>query len=195
MYGLIQKIILPLLKLFFIVKKNSEAWDRRFPVKYKKSDRSIWFHAASVGEVNAVKPLINRIIKESGFPVFMTVMTETGFKVASETEGLTDVLLFPFDSIAGLKKIVRAKNPLLLLIAETEIWPGMIDTAYRNNIPVVICNARLTEKSLNSYRKINFIVKKIFPKIKEVLAQSEIDCDHFKTLGLKNVINDNLEII
>jgi 3-deoxy-D-manno-octulosonic-acid transferase len=189
MYKLIQKIALPVIKTYFTLNGRIDEWTRRFPKKYNNSAPSIWVHASSVGEVNAAKPLINKLINESNSSVFMTVMTETGLKTAKGIHGLEDVLLFPFDSISQLKKIFKAKNPKLLIIIETEIWPGIIDLAYRKKIPVVMCNARVTVKSLNTYQKTSFIWKRVYPKITEVLAQSELDEKHFNILGLEKVIN------
>ncbi len=141
----------------------------------------ILIHAASVGEVNAMKPLLRAL--QQNFPekkVLVTTNTVTGLKVAQKlgVEAKLAVLDLPHLRRAQLE----ASNPVLVLIVETEIWPNLLYQAKRRGIAVVFVNARLSARSLLHYRKLRPLLQALQAPVKGIFAQSASDARRFRQL-------------
>ncbi|MCB5250791.1 MAG: 3-deoxy-D-manno-octulosonic acid transferase [Candidatus Cloacimonadales bacterium] len=176
--------------LYFLFRNNN--FKQRFRIKELSLTDTIWIHASSIGEVNAVKPLLLKLIRLYPRRSFvMTCMTKTGLENAKKINNKLTVLPFPFDMPHIIKRFVRVIDPSLIILVETEIWPNLINIAYKNKIPVAIVNGRISDKSYPRYHYTRFFWKNIFKKIMIVNAQSEKDSQRFKSLGSKNVLNSN----
>lgn len=176
--------------LFFIFRKNQ--FKLRIKIKPFYLDNTIWIHASSVGEVNAVKPLLTKLIEKYPKNSFlMTCMTKTGLETAKKLSSKLVVYPFPFDTQSIMKKMFQTFNPKLIILVETEIWPNMLSVANSKNIPVVIVNGRISDRSFPKYKFFRLFWKSIFRKISSVNAQSEIDAQRFLYLGCKKVYNSN----
>ena len=149
---------------------------------YKKS---VWFHAASFGEVNALKPFIVEFNKQHPEQnIVLTTMTTTGAQAGSS---LRDVNLryVPLDSSLGLRAFFCKFHPQLLIIIDTELWPNMIDIAHSKNCPVIIINARMQEKNCNAYLKHEDLVKDLIGKrLSKVLCVAYSDKERFEKIGV-----------
>jgi len=176
--------------LFIMFRNNS--FKQRIKIKSHVLDNTIWIHASSVGEVNAVKPLIIKMIESYPKTTFlMTCMTKTGLEAAKKISSKLIIHPFPFDTVKIMKRAFNTFNPKAILIVETEIWPNMIDIAYKKRIPVIMVNARISDKSFPKYKLSKLFWKGIFAKISQVNAQSEIDLERFLYMGSKHVLNAN----
>ena len=190
-YNILYKPLLNLLSfgvdlLFPLFSKNKE----RIAKGYPNLDNSIWIHASSVGETNALKPFIIQIIKD--YPndnIVITTMTTTGKQSAQAISQSLEVKLIPFDIPRYISKILTQLSPKVLIIAETEIWPAMITESNKRNIPIMISNGRISNRSFPRYKKLSFFLKFLTSSITEILAQSELDSKRFKELGFKNTNN------
>jgi 3-deoxy-D-manno-octulosonic-acid transferase len=181
-------LFLPL--LFIIFRKNQ--FYQRIKIKELDIDNTIWIHASSVGEVNAVKPLVNRLIEQNPRMNFlMTCMTKTGFDTAKKLNNKLVVYPFPYDLKSIMKRAFKIFKPKMIILVETEIWPNMISIAHKKKVPVVIVNGRISDKSFPRYRLSRLFWKIIYKKISLVNAQSEIDAERFRYFGCQNVQNAN----
>ena len=145
----------------------------------------IWIHAASVGEVNAVIPLILKINAEQpDTPITLTSNTTTSAAIALKQFPL-DVqhIYFPLDYLWAMKRIIKLINPKAIFIVETEFWPNLYRYANKKDIPLIIINGRISEKTLHAKDWLKKIYAITLPLVTKVYARSETDKDRFIQLG------------
>ena len=146
----------------------------------------IWIHAASVGEVNAVIPLILKIHSETpDLAITLTSNTQTSAQVIKNQ--LPDSIqhyYFPLDYKWAIKRLINKLTPQAIFIVETEFWPNLYTQVHKNNIPLVIINGRISEKTLHAKKWLKNIYAEILPLVAHVYARSETDQERFIELGL-----------
>jgi len=146
----------------------------------------IWIHAASVGEVNAVIPLILKIQQENPkLPITLTSNTITSASIVKKQ--LPDNIqhyYFPLDYRWAIKRIINKIKPKTIFIVETEFWPNLYTQAHQKNIPLIIINGRISEKTLHAKNWLKNIYAEILPLVTKVYARSETDQSRFIKLGL-----------
>ncbi|MFH1359911.1 MAG: 3-deoxy-D-manno-octulosonic acid transferase [Candidatus Omnitrophota bacterium] len=150
-----------------------------------KSKENIWIHAVSVGEVLSVKQLIQNIKK--AFPrhqIVLSTVTKTGYAMATKDKGAADVVIFaPLDFSFVVRKVLNLINPKIYIVAETELWPNLLTSLNKRNIPIVQVNGRISDKSFQGYKKIHFFFKKEINRISAFCMQSETDHERVIELG------------
>lgn len=158
---------------------------------YKKGEQGyLWFHCASIGELNAVKPLIKHIKeKYPNKKILLTTMTVTGFESANTVKEINETKLLPFDLILLYMRFFKRFNPQALIIVETELWFSLLSACRKAKIPVGIVNGRISDKSLNKYHFLSRFLKKSFKHVSFVGAQSDEHKNRYLSLGFKNVHN------
>jgi len=169
-------------------KRYRTGWAQRFG-RIVRKDRAlkkcIWLHAVSVGEVNAATTIIKEL--ENRFPDFeilISTTTDTGFARANALLGENlQVFYFPFDLSWIMRRAFRKIRPAICLLMELEVWPNFVSIAQQSNIPVVVVNGRISDKSFARYKKIKLITKRIFRKVTLVLAQTDEYAQRFRELG------------
>ncbi len=150
----------------------------------------IWIHAASVGEVNACKELVKELLeRHPDRDILLTTTSTTGMKTAQQIDKHLYTHLLPLDIPRIMTKFIKTLNPCIVVLIETEIWPVMLDQLQRHKIPVILVNARISDKSYPKYKRMNLLWKVIQPFITQINAQSELDADRFRFLGFKDVKN------
>jgi 3-deoxy-D-manno-octulosonic-acid transferase len=147
----------------------------------------IWLHCVSVGETNAARPLVEKLIEE--FPdhrLIVSTTTKTGQDLAQKLfAGRADaVIYFPFDWKFSVKKALATYKPELILLMETEIWPRFIREAKLAKAKVAIVNGRLSNKSFQNYSKVRFFISKVLANVDLALMQAEPDAERIKGLGI-----------
>lgn len=155
-----------------------------FPEKIKPN--GIWFHAASVGEVNAVVPLILKIIKENPtLTITLTSNTLTSYSIVKKhlTSNFQH-LYFALDYRWAIKILINKIKPKTVFIVETELWPNLYTELNKQKIPLIIINGRISEKTLDAKQWLKDIYARILPLVTKVLARSELDQSRFIGLGL-----------
>lgn len=191
-------ISLPVLPLicFFSEKRRSNLFLRfgfqsDFKPK-KKSEKRIWIHALSVGEVNSVVPFIKELKKSyQGLNIIFTTTTRTGQETAKrllmdDSGKLIDQLgYFPFDLGWSIRKIAGQIEPDSVIIVESDLWPNFLFEMEKMAVPVILINARLSKRSLKGYQKFKFIFKPLFSVFKKIMLQSRIDEKRFQKIGIK----------
>ena len=183
------------LPLYFFRGKFHRGFFRRFGFLPKglNLDEPIWIHAVSVGEAISIKGLIGKI--REAYPnkkLVISTVTATGNKIARSLISEGDFLTYlPLDFSFIIKRVMRKIKPCLFIIAETEIWPNLIACLYKEKIPIVTVNGRISDNSYSGYRTIRFLIRPILSKIKKFCVQSEIDALRLINLG---VAKENIQV-
>ena len=146
----------------------------------------LWVHAVSVGEVQAVLPLIKQLLSENpDLPVTVTTTTPTGSARVREQLGEQVFhVYFPYDLPLALTGFIRRVRPRALLMVETEIWPNLLYLCRRHGIYTLLANARLSEKSARRYARFGRFTRQTFSDIDCVAAQDDADATRFRELGV-----------
>jgi 3-deoxy-D-manno-octulosonic-acid transferase len=167
---------------------QQECLERFGPFQPVKNTGAIWFHAVSVGETNAAQPLIEHYLK-LGHPVLVTNTTKTGqarakslFQKAPYLD-LFQAVYLPVDQKPLLKQFFQCYQPKILALVETEIWPNLIAEAKLQQIPCILLNARLSEKSAQGYAKVRRLTRPMLQQLTWMLAQDEATQQRYVSLG------------
>ncbi|MDM3872295.1 lipid IV(A) 3-deoxy-D-manno-octulosonic acid transferase [Porticoccus sp. W117] len=162
-------------------------WGERFGfVPRLKADKVIWVHSVSVGETLAAVPLIKQL--QQRYPnaqLVVTTMTPTGSErvVASFGDSVYHVYA-PYDLPDVVARFLKRVQPDVLVIMETELWPNLVLGCAKRDIPVVVANARLSQKSADGYAKMPALMQSLLANISAVAAQHSDDGQRFLDLGL-----------
>ena len=162
-------------------------WAQRFGKVSRRSPekKCIWFHAVSVGEVNAAKTIIKELeTRFSDFEIVISTTTDTGFARATNLFNQDhQVFYFPFDFSWVMHRAFGNIRPTICLLMELEIWPNFISLAKRLDVPVVVVNGRISDKSFSGYKRIRPFARKIFGKINLILSQTDEYAQRFRKIG------------
>lgn len=179
----------------------------RVPERIRRSlgaEARIWIHAVSVGEVLAASRLIEELGRRlaetdprqdaAAWRVMISTTTRTGQALARDRFGADRVFYFPLDFGWAVRAWLRAVRPRMLVLAETEFWPRMLAECRRAGIPVAVVNARISDRSWPRYRRLAWVWQRILGGVTLALAQSELDAERLRALGVKNVeVGGNLK--
>jgi len=166
-----------------------ERWLERlgfFKPKNKMSTQPLWIHAVSVGETLAIVPLVKLIqARYPDIPIVMTTMTPTGAErvKASFADTVTHYYC-PYDLPCALRRFIKKLNPRACVIVETELWPNLVNSCAHSGIPLLVANARLSERSARGYTRFSTLARQMLEQINMIAVQNEIDGQRFLDLGL-----------
>ncbi|HFQ5177434.1 TPA: lipid IV(A) 3-deoxy-D-manno-octulosonic acid transferase [Vibrio vulnificus] len=192
LYTLLLALAAPLL-LFGLYRskpnkpKFGQRWKEHFGItpKLVGQNQPLWIHAVSVGESLAAIPLIKEIKEKTPDQVIVvTTTTSTGAEQIAKLGNLVEHRYMPIDFAFAVRGFLKAINPAKMLIIETELWPNTLATVHKANIPIIVVNARLSEKSQQNYAKVKSLFNLIHPCLSKVLCQSKADADRFAKLGV-----------
>jgi len=146
--------------------------------------KSLWIHASSVGEVRLAKTLITSL-QENGETrsIVLSTFTPTGFDLAVE-ENLPHVFRLPFDFPLWLNPVFDRIKPSQLILIEAELWPSLLRLCKKNNVPVLQVNGRVSEKSLERYRKFNSFFLWMTEAVTQFSMRSQKDAERLFELGV-----------
>lgn len=150
---------------------------------------AIWVHAVSVGEVLASKPVVDGLRQEfPKRPIFVSTTTATGQQLARDRiRSATGIFYFPFDWRGPVRRALKAIQPALAVILETEIWPNFMREAERAGVPVVFVNSRISDRSMRRFRRFQRLIRPLFQRAlgaaRLILAQSEEDARRLEEMG------------
>lgn len=200
-YRSVSTVALPLASLYLMWRSRRQPayrdyWDERFawgtyPLRTERP--RVWIHAVSVGETNAAKPLLEAMLKSwPECDVVLTHMTPTGREAGKRLVRLAPERIrqcyLPYDAPYAVEKFVRQVRPTLGVIMETEVWPNLMHEMTAHGIPVVLANARESEKSRAQAQKAIEVMGPAFGSFAAVLAQSDEDKARLESLGAKDVL-------
>jgi len=188
LYLLAGAVLSPMV-LYRVIRHNRyrTGWAQRFGKITRRNPRKkcIWLHAVSVGEVNAAKT----IVKELGnrfpdFEIILSTTTDTGFAQANALFGKNlQVFYFPFDISWMMRRAFENIRPTMCLLMELEVWPNFVQIARSLNVPVIVINGRISERSFARYKRIRPIAKAVFGRVSLVLAQTNEYAQRFREIG------------
>jgi 3-deoxy-D-manno-octulosonic-acid transferase len=163
-------------------------WANRFGKIVRKDPalkKCIWLHAVSLGEVNAASTIIEELENRfSDFEIVISATTDTGFARATAVFGANHkVFYFPLDLSCTMRRAFHGIQPAICILMELEVWPNFVLIADQLNIPVVVVNGRLTDRSFSKYKKIKPLAKEIFRRLSLVLAQTDEYAQRFIEIG------------
>lgn len=150
-----------------------------------KDKETVWFHAASVGEVKAILPLIKKFRDSAPrFHVVLTTVTRTGHRIAQESIGEEGtVLYFPLDFCFSVFRAVRVIHPVMVVLIESEIWPNFLYRIQRKKIPIALINVRMSMRSYRRYRRASFFMKRFVQLLSLVTTPTTREAAKMVLLG------------
>ncbi len=194
LYTVFLYILLPLimLRLYWrgrLAPAYRQRWRERLGVSAPFSplpQKPIWLHAVSVGETLAAQPLVAAIQQQwPGRPLLITTMTPTGSERVRAIWGdAVQHVYAPYDYPHAISRFLQAWSPAALVIMETELWPNTLAAAHARGIPVLLANARLSEKSAAGYARAGGLTRSLMQSLSAVAAQDEATASRFRAIGL-----------
>ena len=170
------------------IKRFNERVGR--PSKERPEGRLIWLHGASVGESISMLPLINRLLEiYPDVHVMVTTGTTTSAEVmAKRLPERAFHQYLPIDNPIFTSRFVRYWHPTIALWFESEFWPAMLSTIKRRNIPLILINGRISNKSFKRWQQFEYIIKELLACFTACLGQSEEDAYRLRVLGAKDAM-------
>lgn len=195
-YNFLLRVLYPLAISRYIEKrkKNGKEDTKRFnerlgkPEKPRPEGKLIWMHGASVGESVSMLPLIARLLET--YPdahIMVTTGTTTSAEIMAKR--LPDRAFhqyFPIENPVFAARFLRHWHPDIALWFESEFWPSMLSAIKKRNIPLILVNGRISNKSFKRWQQFEFVIKEILDCFSLCLGQSDEDAYRLRVLGAKN---------
>lgn len=193
-------LLITLLTPFFVVRlylkgRQSPAYKQRIRERFAflsvfDVPITVWVHAVSVGETIASKAVVEGLIDKYGAEhILMTTTTPTGADTVKRLfKGQIRHRYFPYDLPGVVHAYLKKVNPEVIVVIETEIWPNLWHVAKARNIPVMMVNARLSEKATRRYLKLKSLVAETVNKATCIACRNQNDVANFKRIGAKTEI-------
>jgi 3-deoxy-D-manno-octulosonic-acid transferase len=144
-----------------------------------------WIHAVSVGESMAAAPLVQAIRERwPGLAVVMTTVTATGARVVHDRlAGMVTHRYFPVDLPGAVRRALDAVRPRFFIGMETELWPNFYAALGARNIPAMVANGRISDRSYRGYRRVRFAIAPALRRVAAFGMQTRGDLDRIVALG------------
>jgi 3-deoxy-D-manno-octulosonic-acid transferase len=144
----------------------------------------VWVHAVSVGEVMAATQLIRELkAKLPGWVVAVSTTTETGQRLALERLPESPVFYLPLDFAFGVRRYLRVLGPKMLVLIESELWPRLMNECAKDAVPMVVVNARVSDRSFPRYMRLRRLWRPLLGKVSLFLAQSKETAERLVKIG------------
>ena len=149
----------------------------------------IWLHCVSVGEIQAARPLVRKLLKN--FPehkLVISTITDTGQEMARRlfADKAALIFYFPFDWKFAVRRALKAIKPQVVLLMETELWFNFLREAHKSGVKVAIVNGRLSQRSVDRYSWIPKFMQRAFHYVDLALMQSQGDAGRIRNIGMRN---------
>lgn len=149
--------------------------------------RPVWVHALSVGEVRSARPLVAALAQRIGpARIVGSAATLTGYReaAAAYAPAAGRVIFSPFDLLWSVRRMAARIDPALVIVVESDVWPNFLHEMGRRRVPVVLVNARLSDRSLAGYRRLGRFGRTLFGGFGAICTQSQEDARRFRSLGI-----------
>ena len=185
-------IISPIIILYRILrgKEDIKRVGEKFCIYSQKiNKKKIWIHAASVGELMSIVPVIRKLEKNKKIKdILLSTSTISSGKIFTKLKlKKTSHIYFPLDNKYIVKRFIKCWQPKLAIFIDSEIWPNMFNNLKLSNIPIIIMNARITERSFNKWQIFPNFANQVFGKISLALPQNLETLKYLKLLKVKNI--------
>ena len=186
-------ILSPIIIIVRLLKKKEDI--KRFKEKFcffskqRNKGKLIWFHGASVGEIQSIIPLVEKFEKDKNIKqILITSNTTSSSKILSKLNLKKTIhQFFPIDTKFLSNRFIYYWRPSKVFFIDSEIWPNTLNNLYEKKIPTILLNARITNKSYKRWMKIPNFAKSIFEKFSLCLSSSNETKKYLKKLGAKNI--------
>ncbi len=188
----LSEIIYLLSRIIGIFVRKDSNFAERLGMVYPGGRYDILMHAASVGEINGVRPLVNKLLDK--FPkikIVITLNTVAGKKILTDLNDKVTVTLAPLDIFHLRMNQLQQLKPRLIMIAENEIWPQLLFAAAVKKIPVLFVNARMSARTFERLKKYSSFILPPQNSIERIVCQSEQDSERFSLIFHKPVQTEN----
>ena len=200
-YRALSNILFPVFILIIYLRKilkkedsyryREKIFPKYFNITRKDNTKLIWFHAASIGELKSILPILSEINKkQKDIEFLVTTITLTSANLAKEEfKNFKNVFhrFFPIDSEFLIKKFLKLWKPSAIFLVDSEIWPNLILVAKKNGIPLSLLNARITTKTFKRWMILNSFAKKIFNSFDLCLTSNNETKVYLDRLNAKNI--------
>ncbi len=169
-----------------VLGKNRTGWSQRFGnvPTFDPTKKRIWIHAVSLGEVNATSKLVNTIEQQRpDVDIVFSTTTDTGYARAVQLYGRDRVFRFPLDISTVISKALNRIHPTIIVLVELELWYNFVCMSAQRDIPVLVVNGRLTERSAKRLSLLGPIARSMFRNLSWVSAQDQSIASRFIELG------------
>ena len=197
---------IPLVRLREKYRKSffSRLWMKRLGqlphrVDPVRTPTAVWIHALSVGEVLSAEPLVKALARKHGAAnMVFTASTQTGVETAIRVIApyVRAVRHFPYDTLFSVNRALSVIRPQTVVIVETDLWPNFLYRLNQHHIPVYLVNSRLSGRSYQGYKRIDFVMVPLLSMFRRICVQAERDRRRFLDLGVPGetvVITGNLK--
>ena len=186
-------IFSPLIIIFRLFKKKEDP--KRFKEKFcffskkKLNGKLIWFHGASVGELQSIIPLLEKLDRNKKIKqILVTSNTLSSSKILDKYKFKKVVhQFFPIDTNYLSQKFLNYWNPSTAFFIDSELWPNMINNLNNKRIPLVLLNARISKKTFQKWNIISSFAKKLFEKINFCFPANKESANYLRKLGSKKI--------
>ena len=196
-YSLCVVLLLPVAVIYLLWRARKQPeylkhWGERFGffghLSRPANGLLIWLHAVSVGETRAAQPLISALRERyPDHQILITHMTPTGRATSQELFGDSIAQCYlPYDTTWAMQRFLRHFSPRFGLVMETELWPNLVAACAQRDVPLMLVNARLSEKSAAGYAKLPALAKEALQGLHAIGAQSQDDADRLTALGARS---------
>ena len=144
----------------------------------------VWLHAVSVGEVNVLRTLVERLQTEHPeWELAISTTTRTGYELARKRFAEHTVFYCPLDFSWAVRRAMRRVRPGLLVLAELELWPNLVRAAREHGTKIAVVNGRLSDSSARGYGRVRWFVASVLRQVSLIVAQNEQYAERFRSLG------------
>ena len=193
LYTLLLYLGMPLIAVrLWLRSRKSPAYAKRIGERFALSlpqfqRGGIWIHAVSVGESIAAAPIVKALQKQyPQLPITLTCMTPTGSEQIQSMFGdSVQHCYLPYDYPPASRRFLKGVQPCLAIVMETELWPNHINQCARLNIPVVLANGRLSERSARGYGRFPKLVAPMLAQLDALAVQTQVEAQRFIELGAR----------
>ena len=200
LYRTITFIFYPLIIIFIYLRRFNKKEDKKrykeklfsscFNIKRNYDLKLIWFHAASIGELKSILPVINELDKSNNYEFLVTTVTLSSANLAeNELRRFKRAThrFFPIDVKFLMEKFLDLWKPDAIFLVDSEIWPNLIFLSSQKKIPISIINARITFKSYKRWMMVPNLAKLIFNQFNLCLASNKETKKYLENLNAKNI--------
>jgi 3-deoxy-D-manno-octulosonic-acid transferase len=159
---------------------------QQYPHPKQASKKPLWIHALSIGELLSAGSLIRRLRQELGDrPLYVSVSTASAFAMAHDrfSQSCDQIFYFPYDVSFAVKRCLNAVDPALLVLIETDIWPGFLADVRRRSINCVLVNGRVSPGSFRTYSRLRLLFEPAFNTFHAIYPQSAGEAQRYGALG------------
>ena len=191
LYRLLFLLLTPILLIVLLIRSiNHSEYRQRLTERLgllskKLKTGGIVVHAASVGEVIALKPFITQLIAQHpNTAITVTTFTPTGSAQVSKLFGKqVQHCYLPLDNIISTQLFLQRLKPQAMVFMETELWPNLIAQCQAKNIKLLLVNGRLSDKSMGSYQKLHWLITPAIQRFDSILTQSQVNQGNYLAMG------------